>query len=253
MIDKSKLRGADIITSVLFFALGIYILIEAFQMPLKDSYAGVNSVWYVSPALFPLIIGAAMILLAIAIFSFAMKNGGMAALKSSVAALKGTRLLSDANIRYAAVLVALLSMVYVNLKMVDFYLTIVLYLVFTITVFYLDDVRIMRSVFYLYFIEMSILLILRVTGLAVVLDKLFYYFVDSIALVMIIVLLVRMVALIRKSEQAPVYRKKFRQAMLMSWITPFFVVIIFRYMLRVPLPKEGAVVNVMSMIYYLFR
>jgi hypothetical protein len=70
----------------------------------------------VSPALFPLIFGAAMILLAIAIFSFAMKNGGMAALKSSVAALKGTRVLSDANIRYAAVLVALLSMVYVNLK-----------------------------------------------------------------------------------------------------------------------------------------
>jgi hypothetical protein len=52
---------------------------------------------------------------------------------------------------------------------------------------------------------------------------------------------------------SPVYRKKFRQAMLMSWITPFFVVIIFRYILRVPLPKEGAVVNVMSMIYYLFR
>ena len=73
-MDKAKLRGADLITSAIFFLLGIWIIAEAFTMPLKDSYAGVDSVWYVSPALMPLIIGAAMLLLSVAIFVHAAKK-----------------------------------------------------------------------------------------------------------------------------------------------------------------------------------
>jgi len=253
MIRDSKLRGKDIVTSIIFFILGVYILIEAFQMPLKDTYAGVVSKWYVSPALLPIIIGVAMILLSISIFSFAMKHGGKQALQESFAAMKGKKVLSDGNIRYAAVLIPLLSLVYINLRMVDFYLAVVLYLGFTIPVFYLENDSIGRKAVYCYFFEMLILLILRVTKLNVILDGIFYYFVDSIVVVMIILLLVLFTREIKKSEQRELYRKKFRQAMLMSWITPFFIVIIFRYMLRVPLPKEGVVVNLFSMIYYIIR
>jgi len=89
MMDKSKLRGADIITGVLFFILGIYIIAEALTMPLKDSYAGVESVWYVSPALMPFIIGAAMIFLAVYIIVFAFHHGGVAALKTMMAERRG--------------------------------------------------------------------------------------------------------------------------------------------------------------------
>jgi len=253
MIHDSKLRGKDIVTSILFLILGVYILIEAFQMPLKDTYAGVVSKWYVSPALLPIIIGVSMILIAVVILLHAIRNGGVQALKESVAALKGSKVLSDGNIRYAAVLIPLLSLVYINLRIVDFYLAIVLYLGFTIPVFYLESDSIRRKAVYFYFFEMLILLILRITRLSVVLDRVFYYFVDSIALIMIALLLVLFIREIKKAEQRELYRKKFRQAMVMSWATPLFIVIIFRYMLRVPLPKEGAVVNLFSMIYYLVR
>ena len=252
MIDKSKLRGADIITSVIFFLLGIWIVAEAFTMPLKDTYAGVESIWYVSPALTPLIIGAAMLLLSIAIFVHAVRNGGLESLKEIWKKREKNGLLSDSNIRYGCVLVPLLSMVYLNITRIDFFLTIVLYLGFTITVFYLDNPAIMRRALYLYTAEMGLILILAVFKLDKALIGLFEYSLDVIAVAMIIVITVFLWSQIKKSGN-PSYPKKFRAAMWMTYITPLFIVPIFRYMLRVPLPREGAIVNLMSLLYSLIR
>ena len=252
MMEKTRLRSFDIVWSALFFLLGIYILVEAFQMPLKDSYAGVDSVWYVSPALLPIIIGVAIILLSGAIFIHALKNGGWATLKASLIHRKKLNLLSDANIRYAGVLVPLVSMVYLNITRIDFFITVILFLVFTISVFHLDDLLIMRKTVYLYTAEMGILLFLALFGLDKKLVALFVYSLDIIATLMIASIVILLAVLVRKSEKAE-YRKKLRQAMWMSFMTPVFIVPLFRFMLRVPLPVEGAVVNLMSEIYYMFR
>ncbi|MDP2791989.1 MAG: hypothetical protein Q8O15_09580 [Rectinemataceae bacterium] len=249
MMEKSKLRGADIVTSLIFFLLSIWIIAEAFTMPLKDSYAGVDSVWYVSPALMPLIVGAAMLLLSIAIFLHAKRNGGLESLKAIWASQGKNKFFSDANIRYACVLIPLISLVYVNLTRIDFFLSIVLYLGFTVSVFYLDNPSIMRKTLLIYTAETCVLLVLTVFGLDKVLTKLFNYSLDIIALAMIISITVVLMRQIRKSGN-PEYKKKFRSAMWMTYITPLFIVPIFRYMLRVPLPREGAVVDLMSLLYY---
>ena len=252
MIDKSKLRGADIITSVLFFLLGVWIISGALKMPLRESYAGVNSVWYVSPALMPLIIGGAIVLLSISIFVHGLRNGGIASVKSMWAARKDIKLLSDANIRYASVLIPLFALVYMNLTKVDFFLNIVLFLSFTITVFHLDNPKIFRKTLYFYTAEMAVLLVLFVFGIDKVINGIFFYSIDILVLIMIVALIILISRLV-KSEGNVDYKKKFRQAMLMSFITPLFIVPIFRYMLRIPLPKEGGIVNLMSMIYYALR
>lgn len=249
MMEKSKLRGADIVTSVIFFLLAIWIIAEAFTMPLKDSYAGVDSVWYVSPALMPLIIGAAMLLLSITIFLHARRNGGMESLKAIWASRGKNKFLSDSNIRYACVLVPLVSFVYLNLTRIDFFLSIVLYLGFTITVFHLDNPAIMRKTLLVYTVETCVVLLLTVFGLDKVLAKLFNYSLDILALAMIISIIAVLQHQIKKSGN-PNYKKKFRSAMWMTFITPLFIVPIFRYMLRVPLPREGAVVDLMSLLYY---
>jgi len=251
-MEKNKLRGADIITSVLFLALGIWMLIEALQMPLKDSYAGVNSVWYVSPALLPLIIGTAIILLAVTIFVHALKNGGVDSIKAMWARRKENRLLSDANIRYASVLVPLLAMVYMNLTRIDFFLTIVLFLAFTITVFYIDDLVFFRKTLYFYAAEMFFLLILSVFNLDALMNGLFVYAYDVLALLLIIALTVFMSKQLSKTGSVD-YQKKFKRAMLMVYLTPLLVVPIFRFVLRVPLPKEGGIVNLMALVYYTLR
>lgn len=251
-MDKAKLRGADIITSAIFFLVGVWIVAEAFTMPLKDSYAGVDSVWYVSPALMPLIIGAAMLMLSVTIFVHAVKNGGFESLKMIWKTRGKSGFFNDSNIRYGCVLVPLLSMVYLNLTRIDFFLAIVLYLVFTITVFYLDNPVIMKKALYLYTAEMCLILILSVFKIDKALMALFEYSVDIIALAMIIITTLFLKSQIKKSGN-PDYVKKFRAAMWMTYMTPLFIVPIFRYMLRVPLPREGAIVNLMSLLYYSIR
>lgn len=252
MMEKTKLRGADIITSGIFFLLGAYIIAEAFTMPLKDSYAGVESVWYVSPALMPFIIGVSMILLAVFIFLHAKKEGGLATFKSFFAAKRRKEFWTDANVRYAAVLVPLAAMVYLNITRIDFFLTIVLYLCFTITVFYFDDPRITRSMTRLYSAEMGILFVLAMFGLDKALKGFFAYSLDAIAIAMIASIIVAFLKIGKKYPETAT-KKKFAQAMWMTWMTPLFVVPIFRFMLRIPLPVEGAVVNIMSFFYYLIR
>ena len=252
MMEKTRLRSFDIVWSAVFFLLGVYILVEAFQMPLKDSYAGVDSVWYVSPALLPIIIGCAILLLSSAIFLHAFKNGGWATLKANIINRKKVHFLSDSNVRYAGVLVPLIAMVYLNITRIDFFITVILFLVFTISVFHLDDLLIMRKAVYLYTAEMGILLLLAIFGLDKKLVAWFVYSLDIIATLMIASIVILLAVLVRKSEKAE-YRKKLRQAMWMSFMTPVFIVPLFRFMLRVPLPVEGAVVNLMSEIYYMFR
>ena len=182
MIEKPRLRGLDIVTSVIFFLLSIYILIGATGMPLKDSYAGVDSVWYVSPALMPFIVGIAMFLLSLAIFLNARKEGGFAALKEIVEGRKGAKFLSDANIRYAGVLVPLVAMVYINITRIDFFITVVLFLVFTISVFHLDDTIVMRKMVFLYTAEMGFLMFLALFGLDAKLKAIFLYSLDFLAI-----------------------------------------------------------------------
>lgn len=251
-MEKTKLRGADILTSSIFFLLGAYIIAEAFTMPLKDSYAGVDSVWYVSPALMPLIIGSAMVLLAIFIFLHAMKEGGIPTFKAFFAKKEKKRIWNDANVRYAAVLIPLVAMVYLNITRIDFFLTIALYLSFTIGVFYFDDPRITRSMTKLYSIEMGLLLVLALFGLDKALKGIFAYSLDAVAALMIAIVIIGLRRMMKKYPGTAT-NKKFHQAMWMTWMTPVLVVPIFRFMLRVPLPVEGAVVNLMSFIYYSIR
>ena len=54
MLEKEKLRKADIFSGLAIFLFGLFMVLMASEMPMKDSWGGVQNVWYVSPALFPL-------------------------------------------------------------------------------------------------------------------------------------------------------------------------------------------------------
>jgi hypothetical protein len=48
----------------------------------------------------------------------------------------------------------------------------------------------------------------------------------------------------------PVWRKKFRTALIVAVVAPFVVCPIFKYFLLVPLPSEGLVVALLDAIWY---
>jgi len=248
MMEKPKLRGADVVTSVILIAFGGWVLWQAFHMPMKDSFGGVMNVWYVSPALLPIIIGAGIIALAASILVHALKEGGAAALREM---LRGTgRRGAEGAIRFAAILVPLFSLVFMNLQRIDFFLCVMLYLYFTIAVFYLDDRRVLRRTLVFYSAEMLLLLLLFLLGLDARLNALFRYSVDVLALVLFIALVV----FVRiQAGREPVRRRMLRHAMVMSVAAPLVLVPVFRFLLRVPLPTEGGIVNLMSLLVYTLR
>jgi hypothetical protein len=79
-MNKIKTRKADFIASLLLVAFGIFVISESLKMPLKASYGGVESHWYVSPALFPLFVGAMVVIMGGFLMGIAIKDGGMKAL-----------------------------------------------------------------------------------------------------------------------------------------------------------------------------
>ncbi len=248
MMEKPRLRGADIVTSLLLIIFGGWVLWQAFHMPMKDSFGGVMNVWYVSPALLPIIIGAGIVLLAISILVHALKEGGAAALREMLRGL-GTRG-AEGGIRFAAILVPLISLVFMNLQRIDFFLCIMLFLYFTIAVFYLDDMRVLRRTLVFYTAEMVLLLVLFVLGLDVRLKELFRYSTDVLALVLFVALVV---FLRIQAGREPLRRRMLRHVMVMTVAAPLVLVPVFRFLLRVPLPNEGGIVNLMSLLVYTLR
>ena len=64
-VNKVRLRKHDFWTSLVLLALAVAMAWEATGYPMTDSYGGVRNVWYVSPALFPLLVAAGLFLLSL--------------------------------------------------------------------------------------------------------------------------------------------------------------------------------------------
>ena len=250
-MDKSKIRGIDIITGIILSIFGLIILVSAFQMPLKDSFGGVDSVWYVSPALFPIIIGFCICFLSIAIIRYALKNDGFRQLKQILEQSKKTTLFNDGQIRFASILIPFCAMVYVNITRIDVFFAIVFFLLFTISVFYLDSMQLMKKMLLIYSIEMAFILILAAAKFNIVLNNFFMYSMDVIALVLLIIYHIFLSVAMKK--YTPGQKRKFRQIMCMSYITQVGVIVFFKFMLRIPMPNEGAIVDLFAMVYYALR
>ena len=131
-MDTQKLRKADIFSGTLILLLGLFVVSQALQMPMKDSYAGVQNVWYVSPALFPLFIGSILAILGLFLMRTALKTVGKAGIASVfhyflsadfIEFLKQTD-----TIRYYAIILNLLVFVFLFVPRVDFFLAAIIFL-----------------------------------------------------------------------------------------------------------------------------
>ncbi|GAB4374043.1 MAG: hypothetical protein Kow009_09740 [Spirochaetales bacterium] len=243
------LSSLDIITSIGLTLFGIWILYQAFQMPMKDTYGGVTNVWYVSPALMPIFIGSGIILLAINIMIHSIRTGGLTVFKEYLQSKKEFRL-SEKGYRFLAILVPLISLVYMNLSRIDFFLSILLFLIFFIPVFYFDDFPLLKKLLAFYSIQMGVLLFLFLSGAATFLNQTFRYAIDILAIGLILAFYFYLRSSIKGREE---YSRKLRHALIISILTPLLLVPLFRFFLRVPLPKEGGIVDIMFLIYYAIR
>ena len=76
MLPRKALRRADIFASSLMIGLGVGVIVSAAKMPWTSTVTGSQNVWYVSPGLFPAVVGALLILFNLKVLSHAIKDGG---------------------------------------------------------------------------------------------------------------------------------------------------------------------------------
>ena len=169
MMENDKLRKADIFSGTVIMFFGLWITSQAMKMPMKGSWGGVQNVWYVSPALFPLSVGAMIALLGALLLRKAAKTVGADGLKEALLWLAGRDLvrylMTPPVFRFYAMLVLLFSFVFLIIPRADFFLGAVLFLMVFITMFYFDDDLLLKKLLWFYLAETIALAALAAFGL----------------------------------------------------------------------------------------
>ena len=76
MLPQKSLRRADIVASSVMIAIGLAAIYAASRMPWSSTLTGGDAQWYLSPGLFPTVIGALLVIFSARILLIAIKEGG---------------------------------------------------------------------------------------------------------------------------------------------------------------------------------
>jgi len=252
MLEKEKLRKADVFSGAVVALFGLWMISEAFKMPMKDSWGGVMNVWFVSPALLPLSIGIVITLLGLLLCRIALKEIGMGAFKNTVQWLLSKHMVRflalDTTIRFYAIAVLFLTLVFLNLARIDFFLSAVLFLFAFITMFYFYDDGLMKKFLFFYLAGELGFIIYFALGFGTLVDEMVPYGTDWLALCFLAGYVLYVWTFVRRT---PDLRKRYRLGLIVGLLAPFLIGPIFKYFLLVPMPKEGLVVAVLDYIWYL--
>jgi hypothetical protein len=251
MLEKDKLRKADIFSGGIIFLFGLWVVSQGLKMPMTDSWGGVQNVWFVSPALFPLFVGAMISLLGAMLIRTAFKAVGLAGFGRVLHWLGSPQLIqflkTPAVIRFYAIASLFLALVYINISRIDFFLCSILFLFVFISMFHFDDDRLLKKLFIFYLAGNLMFIPFFALGLPRQMESRLPYAGDWLTVIFIGAYCIYAWMLIR--HQAGL-RKKYRTAMILALAVPFIICPIFKYFLLVPMPKEGLVVSILDMIWY---
>lgn len=251
MMEKEKLRKTDLFSGGLIFLFGLWVVYQAMQMPMKDSWGGVQNVWFVSPALFPLFVGAMIALLGALLAMTALKTVGCKAIPNVLRWMASPELIhflkTPALIRFYAIVAVFFSFVFINIARVDFFLGSMLFLFALITQFYFDDERLLKKLLAFYLAGTLVMTVSHVNPVATAMEAVFAYSADWLTLLFIFAYSLFAWRLIRTDARM---RRKYRIGMLIALVAPLLIGLVFKYLLLVPLPKEGLVVSVLDAIRY---
>ncbi|MFH2093487.1 MAG: hypothetical protein ABIJ31_14100 [Pseudomonadota bacterium] len=252
MMDKNKLRKADIFSGSIIFLAGTFIVSQALQMPMKDSWGGVQNVWYVSPAIFPLFVGAMIMLLGGLLVRTAVREVGMQSV-SEVAGFIGSRQVIEyakqgSSIRFFAIVALLLSFVFVFIARVDFFLIAIHFLMVSILMFYVDRTDLLVRFLRFFLAQVLVFLGFILAGLDSLSVSRAIYPND-----LLVTLFILSFALFsyQACKQESGLRKKYITAVVVAVTAPILIGSIFKYVLLVPMPFEGMVVEWMDTIRYM--
>ena len=251
MIDKDKLRKADVFSGTLIVLLGFVIISQALKMPMKDSYAGVQNVWYVSPALFPMLVGAMITLLGLLLVRTAIKSVGKAGIQQVFDFFRSPDfnefLKAHTTIRFYGIVLTLFVFVFLLVPRIDFFLGAILFLLIFFFMFYCGTDEDLPRLILMIVTGTFVLGAYILTGLAGKIDEIIPFSADYLVLLFIVILVAYY---FKKLETNPELFKKFKLSLLIGFLAPFTIGVIFKYFLLVPMPFEGVVVYLLDAVWY---
>ncbi len=251
MLEIDKLRKADLFSGTAILLLGLFVVGQATQMPMKDSYAGVQNVWYVSPALFPLFIGSMLALLGLLLIKAAFKEVGSAGLLSVLKYLSSSDFASflklPGTIRFYGITLNLLIFVFLLIPRVDFFLASILFLLIFFFMFYCGSDEDLLSLIYLMIASTLLFSLVVLAPWAPSLATLVPFLSDILIIIYITGLILYYFI---KLKGSPELMPKFRLSLIIAFAAPLTIGIIFKYFLLVPMPFEGLVVSLLDAIWY---
>ncbi|MFT2111745.1 tripartite tricarboxylate transporter TctB family protein [Marinomonas sp. 2405UD68-3] len=234
------LRRADLKTSIVLIVLSSLMIIESFNFPLSDSYAGVTNAWYVSPALFPILIAIILLLCGIVLFLkalvFVKANAGTTPARES----------AESWGRFVLLVSLIAGQVYGWVPIVDFALAAFIFLFLFIFSFYADSVLIQKKTLVLWS-TLSIIFI--------IISQIFTpseegrFLLDWVVVLVIGVILFMSKRWANQTDTNKAWRSSWKAALIVTVI----VCPVFRLGMLVPLPTEGLVIEKMVDAKYVIR
>ncbi|TCK29203.1 tripartite tricarboxylate transporter TctB family protein [Ancylobacter aquaticus] len=136
MSSEKPLRKADFVTSIVFMLLGIVMIVAASRMPWIVQSGGLQQDWYLSPGLFPTVLGVLLIIFSSNVLMHAVRGGGYRGLGR--AAAHGLRSVgSNHDLHRMAMAAALVGLyVFVGIGRVEYHIASSVFLFVTMLVFH---------------------------------------------------------------------------------------------------------------------
>lgn len=246
MMEKKELRSADFISAILLILFGLWVLITTLTtFPMKDSWGGVQNVWYVSPALFPLFISFGITVLGIVLLRHAIKTGGAKTFLGKLAHIKPG--LSENMLRFLSIVLIFVALVYIYIPRNDFFLSALLCLTVFMSMYYLDRADLLKKLTGFFLIGTLIFLLLAIFNMNASLNNAYIYLSDILVFVFYLSYLAYAWKQLHNEDEL---KKKFSLTLLISFAVPLFVVPLFKYALLVPFPTEGGAIELMNIFWY---
>lgn len=235
-------RPSDLWTGLALLLIASLMAGGALQFPLRGTYAGVKNAWYVSPALFPLIVATCLFLLAVTLIVSTVRARAHTSGAGFAPVLAG-----QGDVVLIAGIVA--AFVVGLVPRVDFIVAGIFFLLAFTLAFHVHEPRVAKLALGAFFLTALALLVMAGLGLTPAVRT------TAASLVDVAVLLVAAVTFVaaRAMTSDAAARHRLRQCLIVALATPLLLGVIFKFFLLVPLPREGLVVLALETVYYAIR
>lgn len=249
MTQESK---DDFKTGLVLIFIALALLIHTLGFPMSGSYAGVENQWFASPALFPLIVIGLLLLCSCILLFKAIKQKGFTQfgdLKTWLGDWQQSRIKERWYVIFNLVI-----FVYVYIPSIDFYLASILFLMSLTSQFYYKSKNCLIRLTLLHIVLSAVLIGIKLNinayedtnWLSMNQDETVISYSDMAATISILIVF----ALNWIMPEVKDFKKARTQTLVVLFV-PLILVVVFTFLLFVPMPVEyGTVSNFLSYLAY---